>query len=91
MNIDDLCVDFIKQKKCKPLNKYLTQKMYNSAGEDLLSHMLDVFDTVEENALNWFYSPLIALGGKRPYDICKEGNFQEVEKILSRIEYGVYS
>ena len=91
MNIDDLFDGFLKQEKCKSLNKYLTHTMYNSADKDLVSRMLDVFDEVEDDALNWFYSPLTATGGKRPYDLCKEGNSQEVEKILGRIEHGICS
>ena len=91
MNIDDFFDGFLKQKECKSLNKYLTQEMQQSAGEDLISQMINVFDGAEENALNWFYTPLIALGGKRPYDICKEDKHELVKTILYHIEYGIYS
>ena len=87
MNIDD----FLKQKQFKFLDDYLTKEMYSSAGKNLVSRMMDTLDATEEEARNWFYSPIGALGGRRPYDFCKEGNSQEVEKILSHIEYGVHS
>ena len=86
MNIDD----FLKRKKFRNLDEYLTDEMHKRAGDDLVSQMIDVFET-KEDARNWFYSPLIALGGKRPYDLCKEGNIQEVENELGRIEHGIYS
>ena len=87
MNIDDI----LKQKQFKPLDKYLTKEMYKTAGQDLVSRIRDVLETTEKGARDWFYSEIIALGGKRPYDFCKEGNYQEIENLLGRMEYGVYS
>lgn len=86
MNIDD----FLKRKQFRYLNEFLTDEMHRKAGDDLVSQMIGVFKT-KEKARNWFYSPLLALGSKRPYDLCKEGNRQEVEEVLGRIEYGIYS
>ncbi len=87
MNIDD----FLKRKQFQVLDEYLTSEMNRTAGEDLVSRMKDVFEAREEEVRDWYFSNIGALGGKRPYDVCKEGNSQEVEKILSRIEHGVYS
>lgn len=87
MNIDD----FLQQESFKCLDEHLTKEMYNSAGKNLVSRIIEVLEVTEVEARDWFYSSRIALGGKRPYDLCKEGNSREVEKILSRIEHGVYS
>ena len=45
----------------------------------------------ENRARNWFYSPLVILGGERPYDYCKNGNLSEIDEMLGRIEAGMYS
>ena len=87
MDIDD----FLKLKKFQVLDEYLTSEMNRTAGDDLVSRMMDVLETTEKGARDWFYSEIIALGGKRPYDFCKEGNYQEIENLLGRMEYGVYS
>ncbi len=87
MNIDDM----LKQEQFKPLDEHLTKEMYKTAGKALVSRIMDVLETTEEGARNWYFSGSIPLGGKRPYDLCKDGKHQEVEDELGRMEYGVYS
>ncbi|MDP3966063.1 MAG: MbcA/ParS/Xre antitoxin family protein [archaeon] len=77
--------DILKEERFKELDLFLTEEMKKFAGNDLIQKMKEVIG--EEDARNWFYSPY--LGGKRPYDYCKEGNTSEVRDILSRIEYGL--
>ncbi len=84
MNIDDI----LKQEKFKELDLFLTEEMQKVAGKDLVKKMISVWES-KEIARNWFYNNAIALGGKRPYDYCKEGKTKEVEDLLGRIEYGV--
>jgi len=45
-----------------------------------------------EKALRWLDTPNRALGGRRPLDLLDDGlGAKQVEKILGRIETGVYS
>lgn len=85
MNINDI----LKQERFQNFDQFLTQQMYDYAGDDLVKKMIDVLDT-EDYARDWFYSSLKSLGGKRPYDYCKKGDISEVEDILGRIEHGIY-
>jgi len=85
MNIDD----FLKRKQFQVLDEYLTSEMSRTAGDDLVSRMIGCFETPEK-ARDWYYSPSWALGGERPYDICKRGDGNLVRDELGRIEYGVY-
>jgi uncharacterized protein (DUF2384 family) len=84
MNIDD----FLKTERFKELDSFLNSEMKKYAGEDLTYKMNSVFGT-PENSRDWFYTNLIALGGKRPYDYCKELNTQKVKEILEGIEHGI--
>ncbi|PIN80860.1 hypothetical protein COV11_03170 [Candidatus Woesearchaeota archaeon CG10_big_fil_rev_8_21_14_0_10_30_7] len=86
MYIDDL----LKQDKFKELDTFLSEEMHKYAGNDLVKQMLKIWES-EASARNWFYSKIIALGNKRPYDFCKEGKIKEVSNLLGRIEHGVYS
>jgi len=81
--------DMLGQKRFKKLDVHLTQEMYRLAGDDLVKKMIDVWKT-ENDARNWFYSPLQILEGKRPYDYCKNDNISEVENILGEIKSGAY-
>jgi uncharacterized protein (DUF2384 family) len=73
-----------------PENYSPKDDMYRLAGKDLVEKMIDVLES-EDNAERWFYSPLIALGGKRPYDCCMNRNISDIEELLIRIEHGVLS
>lgn len=86
MEIDDI----LKQSEFKHLDDFLTNEMHEVGGNDLVIKMVEIFEE-RENARDWFYSPIKALGGNRPYDYCKSGKAQEVRDVLGRIEYGVYS
>ncbi len=86
MEIDDI----LKKERFKELDSFLTEEMHRYAGDDLVKKMKDALGA-GNSARSWFYSPLISLGGKRPYDYCKNGNLSEIEDLLGRIEHGVYS
>ena len=68
---------------------FLTKEMHKYAGTDLVKKMNNVFGN-EGGARNWFYSPLVSLGNKRPYDYCKKGNLFKIGELLGCMEYGVY-
>jgi len=57
----------------------------------LMGKAVEVFET-QENARRWLNSPQVGLGGKVPLDYAEtEIGAREVEDLLGRIEYGVYS
>jgi putative toxin-antitoxin system antitoxin component (TIGR02293 family) len=57
----------------------------------LMGKAIEVFET-EENARRWLTSPQIGLAGAVPLDFAEtEVGAREVEDLLGRIEYGVYS
>lgn len=56
----------------------------------LYKHAIDVFG--KEKAKKWFNSNILALNGKTPTQYMKlPGGMIEVDNILGRIEYGLYS
>jgi putative toxin-antitoxin system antitoxin component (TIGR02293 family) len=57
----------------------------------LLGKAVEVFES-EQNARAWLSSPQVGLGGEVPLDYAEtELGAREVEDLLGRIEYGVYS
>jgi putative toxin-antitoxin system antitoxin component (TIGR02293 family) len=57
----------------------------------LMGRAIDVFES-EANARAWLGSPQVGLGGAVPLDYAgTEVGAREVEHLLGRIEYGVYS
>jgi putative toxin-antitoxin system antitoxin component (TIGR02293 family) len=57
----------------------------------LLGKAVEVMES-EENARQWLTSPQFGLGGAVPLDYARtEVGAREVEDLLGRIEYGVYS
>jgi putative toxin-antitoxin system antitoxin component (TIGR02293 family) len=57
----------------------------------LMGKAVEVFEN-EENARRWLMAPQIGLGGAVPLDYAEtEIGAREVEDLLGRIEYGVYS
>lgn len=57
----------------------------------LMGKAVGVFET-EEAARRWLASPQVGLGGEAPLDYARtEIGAREVEDLLGRIEYGVYS
>jgi putative toxin-antitoxin system antitoxin component (TIGR02293 family) len=58
----------------------------------LLTHATDVFAGSKEAARNWLTTPQIGLGGAIPLDFARTSfGYQEVDDLLGRIDYGVYS
>jgi uncharacterized protein (DUF2384 family) len=86
MNIDDI----LQKKEFKELDVFLTDEMNKYANQEMMKQMLDVFGD-EKKARNWFYSKLIALGNKRPYDFCKKGEGEKVSDALGRMDSGNYA
>lgn len=60
--------------------------------EELLEYGLMVFNNEEDKFHRWLSKPVPALGGTIPNDLLSspEG-LKQVEVVLHRIEYGVYS
>jgi len=85
MQIDDI----LKQEQFKSLELFLDKEM-NNYGTELVKKSIDIFGS-KESARDWFYTPLMALEGKRPYDYCREGKADLVRSLLGRIEAGVFS
>jgi putative toxin-antitoxin system antitoxin component (TIGR02293 family) len=57
----------------------------------LLNHAAEVFSDSEAGA-KWLREPQIGLGGAVPIDFAQSTQgYQEVEKLLTRIDYGVYA
>ena len=53
---------------------------------------IELFEGDNPAALQWLRSPLTALGGASPLAMSKtEPGAQEVERLISRLEYGVFS
>jgi putative toxin-antitoxin system antitoxin component (TIGR02293 family) len=53
---------------------------------------IELFEGDNTAALDWLHSPVTALGGARPLLMLKtEPGAQEVERLISRLEYGVFS
>lgn len=53
---------------------------------------IELFEGDNPAALQWLQSPLTALGGVSPLAMSKtEPGAQEVERLISRLEYGVFS
>ncbi len=53
---------------------------------------IELFEGDNRAALQWLQSPLTALGGASPLALSKtEPGAQEVERLISRLEYGVFS
>jgi putative toxin-antitoxin system antitoxin component (TIGR02293 family) len=58
----------------------------------LLSQAIAVFDADEEAAKQWLRSPQIGLGNAVPLDLARTTfGYREVEKLLTRIDHGVYA
>jgi len=54
------------------------------------AHAIAVFGDPAK-ALDWLKTPTHVFGGKSPEEYASSGGGDEVEKILTRIEYGVFS
>jgi hypothetical protein len=88
MNIDDLLENFImnsndpKKEEFSSLSEYLDRELHLTAGKRLYYELLDFFDKNKIKMRNWYFSNNFSLGNERPYDFCKMGKVEEVEKLL---------
>lgn len=58
----------------------------------LFSRALELFDGDEEAARKWLTTPKGVLGGAAPFEMAKsELGAQEVERLIGRLEHGVFS
>lgn len=59
--------------------------------DELIEYASLVFESCQL-AFDWFYSPVAALGYRRPIELCEtsEGR-QEIMGVLRKIEYGEFS
>jgi len=80
-------LDILKEESPE-LYKKLRNNMYDFLGFGLSRKTIQLFGN-KEKARDWFYSKIIALENKRPYDLAKEGNLSEIENELKRIEHGL--
>lgn len=72
--------DILEENDFSDLNKFLDELMENIAG-DYLQDILDIFPT-KKAARTWFYTGNRGLGFKRPYDVCKEGDFDGIDLLI---------
>ncbi len=58
----------------------------------LLNHATAVFDGDEQAAKQWLWNPQIGLNNAIPLDLAQTTfGYREVEKLLTRIDHGVYA
>jgi putative toxin-antitoxin system antitoxin component (TIGR02293 family) len=77
------------QKKLKPLNPVQSDRILRYAR--IAAHAEETFEDAE-TARNWLKRPNQALGGEIPLDLLDtEAGVQQVDDVLTRIEYGIYS
>ena len=73
----------------KPLGLTLSDRAFRLAR--VVAHAEDVFDN-NALALDWLKSPNRALGGAVPLELLDtDAGAQQVDEVLTRIDYGVYS
>jgi hypothetical protein len=82
-----------KEGAYKKLHIYLDAQLMDNTSEETYNKLLEVFVTRNKakdwyKARNWFYSKSLALGNKRPYDLCLDGKDEIVYKELINIEHG---
>lgn len=85
MNMDDI----LRQGPFKNVDDF-TAEMIEAAGEEVLSHLDETFES-REKGLAWLYSACPALGGERPYEFCKRGQAKLVIDELTRLDHGMFS
>jgi putative toxin-antitoxin system antitoxin component (TIGR02293 family) len=79
-----------KQKKDSLLNGHESDALARHAG--LLTQAIAVFDGDEEASRQWLNCPQIGLGNAVPLECAKTSfGFREVERLLTRIDHGVYA
>jgi len=77
------------EKSEQPLNSIQSDRLYRLSR--LISRAIEVFENID-TARKWLKRPNQALGGIVPLDILDtDAGTEQVEELLNRIEYGVYS
>lgn len=78
-----------RKKEDKPLNPIESDRLYRLAR--IGARALEVFENVG-TARNWLKRPNRALGGTVPFELLDtDAGTEQVDELLTRIEYGVYS
>ena len=75
-----------------PITANLSNRFLEEAGERadyILGRALEVLDD-EWIAIKWLYSPCKDLYEQTPFEFCMYGNDSEVERVLGRIEEGIF-
>jgi len=83
MDIDDM----LNTPKFESLKRYLDDQLFSYTSDETRAKLMETFGDYHK-ARNWYYSELPALGGKRPYDLCKVGDEKLIYKELVNIEHG---
>ncbi len=78
-----------RKKDQKPLDLSESDRLYRIAR--IFAHTLDVFENVE-TARDWLKKSNRALSGKTPLELLDtDAGTQQVDELLNKMEYGVYS
>jgi len=78
-----------RKKEDKPLDSTESDRLYRLAR--IGARALEVFENAD-TARNWFNRPNRALGGAVPFELLDtDAGTEQVDELLTRIEYGVYS
>jgi hypothetical protein len=67
----------------------LYKKMVDTAGQDLTSRIMNIFEGHVDLAVYWVYTTKFSLNNKSPDRYCQEGKISEVEKVVDSLERGV--
>jgi putative toxin-antitoxin system antitoxin component (TIGR02293 family) len=79
-----------KRKTKEPLSAHESDALTRHS--QLMAQAVAVFDGDVSAARQWLSCPQIGLGGMIPLDLVRTTvGFREVEKLLTRINYGVYA
>ena len=81
---------FVRRKEAGRLQSAESDRVLRTSR--LFARSKDLFDGDEQAARMWLMSPNRALGGATPLEIAKtEVGAREVEKIIGRLEHGVFT
>jgi hypothetical protein len=81
MDLEDLLENFKMNPDCS-LHEYLDREFHLTTGKKLYYQMLDYFKSNKIMTRNWYFSKNSNLRNERPYDFCRTGKVEEVEKLL---------
>jgi len=78
-----------RKQENKPLDSIFSDRLYRIAR--ILASTLEVFENAD-TARNWLKRPNRALSGAIPFELLDtDAGTQQVDELLKRIEYGLYS